>query len=180
MKLEELIRELKGSWVAASILAAFVTTIIADMVASPPTLWREAGQTPEVINFLATIVVAAGIGSVMAGRSLEQRATFTRIVPLALVFAIVYFLLNAQLSCPFSGNRMATGWTYLADAANHLAKNPGQGCSLLIADFTGNTDKIWPKHEILIVWVALFLIYVMAVTLLATTILRVMQHISGR
>ncbi|MHA7775686.1 hypothetical protein [Roseibium sp. M-1] len=180
MKLEDLTKELKAGWVAASTLAAFVTTIIAGIVASPPTLWREAGQTPEVVNFLVTIVVAAGIGSIMAGRSLEQRATFTRIVPLALVSAIVYFLLSAQFSCPFSDNRMAIGWTYLADAANHLARNPEQGCSLLIADFTGNTDKIWPKHEILIVWSALFLSYVAAVTFLATTIVRVMQHLLGR
>jgi hypothetical protein len=171
--------EFKSGWVAASGIGAVVVTLIAEMVLSPPTLWREAGDQPAVLHFFVTVIVAAGLSSVLAGRKPERRATFMWLVPLGLLFTVTYFVLSAQFSCPFAGGRMTTGWTYLPAAADYVAKNPAQGCSLLIADFTGDTDRIWPRGEILMRWLLLLVTYMLAVTFLATTVVRVMQHLRG-
>ncbi len=75
------------------------------------------------------------------------------------------------------GRRMAIGWTYLPNATDYIAKHPGLGCSFLIGDFIGRTDNIWPRNQIYVTWVSLFAVYIGAVTLLAMTVVRVMQHL---
>lgn len=163
---------------SAGITAAATTVIavIAKMLVPPPTLWREAPQAPYVVEFLVIVVVAV----VIAGRKTGRRVSFRWAVPLTLVFTIAYFLMTAQFSCPFADNRMAIGWSHLPAAAAYTDKNPQLGCSLLIADFMGNTNEIWPPAEIMSVWLALYLTYVLTVVFAATTLVRVTQHVLGK
>ncbi|RWB34599.1 hypothetical protein [Mesorhizobium sp.] len=90
---------------------------------------------------------------------------------------MAYFMLRAQFSCPFYDDRMSIGWTYLPAATEYVAKNAGQSCGLLIADFIGDTDKIWPRTQIFAMWGLLLLFYVAAVTFVAMTVVRLMDHV---
>lgn len=179
MKLKDLVDELKSVWTALSGLAAVIITFLAYFVAEPPMLWRESGQQPDLLKFLVIAVVAAVLSRVIAGQKPAPWVTFKLLTPLAIIITVVHFILSAQFSCPFAGERMSIGWTYLPDAADYVAKNPDQSCRLLIADFIGDTDKIWPRGQILTMWLIVWAVYIFAVTSLTATAVRVMQHLRG-
>ncbi|RUU75626.1 hypothetical protein EOD03_24670 [Mesorhizobium sp. M7A.T.Ca.TU.009.01.1.2] len=180
MKIEDVVEGLKSGWTAISAVAAVVIGVIAEMVASPPTLWRDAGQQPAVLSFVVTIVVATGVSAIVAGRELERRIPFGLLALAALATVVLYFIISAQFSCPFAGDRMAIGWTYLPAAAEYLASNRHLSCGLLIADFTGNTDDIWPREQILSMWLLVFALYAIAVSFVATAVVRVMRSLRGQ
>lgn len=175
MKFRDRIGEFDAAWAAVTASAATIITLIAKMAAPPPTLWREAAQVPNVAEFIVIIILSAG----MAGRKPEPGTNFKWVLPLSLtlLFTVAYYVLTIQFSCPFIDNWMATGWAYLPTAADYIAQNPGQDCSLLIADYTGNTNKIWPGYQIIIMWLFIYFAYVLAVAFAAMTVVRAMQHI---
>ncbi|ESX22564.1 hypothetical protein [Mesorhizobium sp. LSJC264A00] len=180
MGIKDVTEKFKSGWNAVTAVAAVVISVIAKMVADPPTLWRDAGQQPVFIFFVATVIVAVGVSSATAGKEPEHRTRLGWMVGLVVAVAVAYFIMSAQLSCPFAGERMAAGWAYLPAATEYVAKNPQLNCSLLIADFTGNTDSIWPRNQILGTWLLLFTTYILAVTLAAAAVVRIMQNLTGR
>jgi quinol-cytochrome oxidoreductase complex cytochrome b subunit len=129
--LKDLLAKWKSAWLLQAAFVTFLVPIVGQLVASPPTLWREAGQQPAFATFLITVVVAFLACSVMAGIQPALRSTIIWLVPAAVVFMVAYFPLRAHFSCPFADDRMSIGWTYLPIAAEYVAKNPGQDCGLL-------------------------------------------------
>jgi hypothetical protein len=179
MNVEALVSRLKAGWKALSGLVALVISIMGNFLASPPTLWREAGEASNISRLVVIIIVSAVLSAALTGKMLSRRVTFYLFAPLAILFFLVYSFMRAKFSCPYSDGRVATGWLYLSGAREYLAKNPGQGCELLIADFIGDTDKIWPTIQIGIVWAVLLTTYIATVSLVATILVRSLHHVSN-
>jgi hypothetical protein len=175
MKFRDRIGEFDAAWAAVTATATVIIALVAKMAAPPPTLWREAAQVPYVLEFIVIIIFSAS----MAGRKPELGANFKWVLPLVLtlVCTVAYYVLTTQFSCPFTDNRMAIGWAYLPTAAEYIARNPGQDCSLLIADYIGNTKMIWPAYQIIIMWLFIYFAYVLAVAFAAKTVVRAIQHV---
>jgi hypothetical protein len=178
MKPTGLLEEWNSRWKILAAIVGGLVPIIGNLVASPPTLWREAGDQPAFASLVVTIVIALIASSVMEGKR-PSRSKTTGLALAAGSCVVVYFLLRAELSCPFAGDRMSIGWAYLQEAASYVAKNPDQGCSLLIADYIGNTGEIWPRWQVASTWGLVLIVYVVAVTLVAITLVRVMDHLRG-
>ena len=70
MKIKEVIGEYDTIWAGLTALAATILSYVAQIVATPPTLWREAPQVPYVAELVVIVVLAAGI----AGNSAARRS----------------------------------------------------------------------------------------------------------
>ncbi|MGO4642474.1 hypothetical protein AB4Z43_28965 [Mesorhizobium sp. 2RAF45] len=178
MTAEEVSVKFKAVWAAVSAVTVIVVGVISQLVTSPPTLWRDAGSQPVFLSYVATLVVAAGFCSTMAGKPVA-RPTFG-LIAVGIIVIVGYFIAAAQFSCPFVDGRMSVGWTYLPQAADYVAKNPQITCSLLIADYTGATDTVWPKGEIITSWIGVLALYIAAISLVATIVVRTMQSLAAK
>ncbi|MBX5198332.1 hypothetical protein HJB82_23925 [Rhizobium sp. NZLR10] len=178
MNFRDRIGEFDATWAAVTAAATVIIALIANMAAPPPTLWREAAQVPDVLEFIVIIILSASI----SGRKSKGWKNFKWFLPLipTIVCIVAYYVLTTQFSCPFTDNRMAIGWTYIATAAEYISQNPGQDCSLLIADYIGNTNMIWPAYQIIITWLVIYFAYVLAVAFSAMTVVRAIQHVSTK
>lgn len=182
MTVEETSTKFNAAWTAISAVAASVIAFVSTLVASPPTLWRDAGSQPNFISYIVTAIVSAVICSYLVAKTTRRpttRPVTKRFFLAGLAACIVYYVSSAELSCPFVDNRMSIGWTYLPTAANYIAKNPQLSCSLVIADFVGDTDNIWPRFEIIGSWLIVLALYVIAVSILCTIVVRFLQSLTA-
>lgn len=177
MKLELLISRLKSKWALLSAFAAFIFAIVGPIVASPPTLWREAGDVSRLGPFIISIVASMMLSAMLAVKALARPSTFYLYTGLTIVVLLAYFFVRAEWSCPYSDGRMAIGWDYLPVASDYLNRNPNHSCELLLLDFTGDTDKIWPPAQIGIVWAFLLILYITAISLTAALTVQAMHHL---
>lgn len=159
-----------------AVVAVITAAIGAEFFSNPPILWPEAGKIS--IAHLARVCII-GLVALLVSRSRSRQISpiYTYIVlGIGLIFALSYVVAISIFSCPFAGSRIATGWTYLHDAAEYIARNPNRSCSLLLGDHLGEVREIWPVSQIIFSWSIINILYLIALSALSAVVVRAAIH----
>ena len=177
MKLELLISRLKSKWALLSAFAASFLRLLDQSWLLHQRFGGKLGDVSRLGPFIISIVASMMLSAMLAVKAPARPSTFYLYTGLTIVVLLAYFFVRAEWSCPYSDGRMAIGWDYLPVASDYLSRNPNHSCELLLLDFTGDTDKIWPPAQIGIVWAFLLILYITAISLTAALTVQAMHHL---
>lgn len=181
-QLTNYIDRLKGGWVAVVALVTFILSIFGEQLEFAPMLWRDAGAAPTfaIIRITLATVVACIIVSQFDNSVRPSMKTTIMLLFLGCALWLAYFIAQALFTCPYVGESMVVGWSYLEAATKYVAENPNRSCSMLIEDHVGLTYQVWPSYQILLVWLFVTSLYILFTIVISVTVLRTMLTLAHK
>ncbi|MBC7987469.1 MAG: hypothetical protein H7X93_12510 [Sphingomonadaceae bacterium] len=179
---------MKALWTGPAQVAAWLVGIVVLFVSSPPRVEIADSPTPTLRLIQFGLTVVAGLCFVaFRSRNEAKHAkgwSWAAAAALLAAFALfgAYSYVSDHWTCQYDARApMVTGSAYLPEAATYVAENPGLSCSDLIADYGGQTARIWDRGELTdrrLALVGLFSLTVTAFVLAALFMLQALR--SGR
>ncbi len=156
-----------GIWLVG-IIVLFVVTPPRMTPADDSQIFVRAAQF--IVAIVMILVAVAARRSDWSLRKLWISTAVTLLASVSAFFAYLYFLLSR--TCEYDGRGpMVTGDAMLPAAEKYAAGPPPKDCRTMILDVAGDTEKIWPKGEILINYLALSASFIATVCLFALALM---------
>jgi len=168
-------------WKELTSLAVWVAASFGSFLTYRVKLSLFSDYETSIVGF-AQFLVAAIAGLVFAGVSsrhfAQDRKRCRRIASALLVICVLFFLaflvLQAIWTCTFAGRfTLVIGHTLTDHAKAHVQRYPGLSCSHLIADYAGETERIYVKNELVFRFTVIALMYMLAWSLVAAVVLAI-------
>ena len=165
-----------AAWIAG-VVGVFLTFILQMSLSD-----ASASRFTNFAQFITALLAGlACILSLRAGRKQHAARFWTRLalvlVATAFLLFITYQWLEPTWSCLFAQRfQLVIGSEYTDTARAYVAQHPdaGRSCDLLIADFAGSTEQIWPRAQLLAHYLILATLFIVAWLVCAAAIVAVL------
>jgi hypothetical protein len=162
--------EIAAVWRRLFGVAAWLAATLGSFLTFPVKLSLSSSMESAVVGFGQFLVASiAGLTFGFAARRKEDSGSvfWVRVSAGCLVVALVSFLgfiaLQGMWTCDYATRfSLVIGSELSDDSKAYVSSNPGQSCSELIADYAGNTERIYRKTELTVRFVSLALLYMVA------------------